>query len=668
MREKRIYSILLLILAISMVGIAFVPINEAKTSRTPAIPMDIGPKLRDPDFQVNFDPTMPDAASTTETTGTEGLTILDLKRGLWYDDTAGLYLDWYYVVAEGENAEVWVQTDLSYPDSRPTPVVTQEQVDYLLNEFDSNIYPTDTGYFGTENYHDGSNAPLAGMLGYPSDYYYSDTGKSIIMVSNIGDEMFWDPDYPYFVIGFYWGTYEYYFNRNIINIDADFWEGYTGLEGQPVYEGTIAHEYQHLLHDDYNPADETFMNEGCSMFAEYLCGYGVDWPKINSYLATPDNSLTVWSDHTGINTLADYGAAELWAHYLNDRFGPEFLGNFVQSGYPGIDGLNYWLYPYTFNEIYRDWRIANLLHTDAIGGGIYNYESLDLGEADPIYMNSGSLPTAQYGTDYGNTITILGYDTGVAQIASYGSDYVYIDNLDDFIENKLFDFDGDEGYYVDSWTDLGGGLWYSGDADLYNALLTGEAYVDPADPTLSFITYIDIEDYWDFGFVQVSTDGGATWTSLANEYTTDYHEGTHPDIVANLPGLTGWSGGYMPMSFDLSAYAGQDVFIGFRYMTDWYTTYYGWEVTEVTVSGNSIVDLTPVLSFETVDWQVTLVYYKERDDGKGMQPYKIKDVTLDELETGSRFTGDAPDEIVAIISPINGGTGFVDYWFSITDW
>ena len=37
---------------------------------------------------------------------------------------------------------------------------------------------------------------------------------------------------------------------------------------------------------------------------------------------------------------------------------------------------------------------------------------------------------------------------------------------------------------------------------------------------LSFWTWYEIEDNWDFGFVQVSTDGGSTWTSLPVDGTT----------------------------------------------------------------------------------------------------------------------------------------------------
>jgi hypothetical protein len=49
----------------------------------------------------------------------------------------------------GENVEIWVAKDLSFPDDRPAHVVTQVQVDKLRNEFDSNIYPKATEFFGT---------------------------------------------------------------------------------------------------------------------------------------------------------------------------------------------------------------------------------------------------------------------------------------------------------------------------------------------------------------------------------------------------------------------------------------------------------------------------------------------------------------------------------------
>jgi immune inhibitor A len=105
-----------------------------------------------------------------------------------------------------------------------------------------------------------------------------------------------------------------------------------------------------------------------------------------------------------------------------------------------------------------------------------------------------------------------------------------------------------------------------------------------------FWTWYDIEPGWDFGFVQVSADGGATWTSLNLPGTTSAHDPSAMDqIVANLPGFTGASGGWAMKTADLSAYAGQQIQLRFRYMTDWGTTGAGFYVDDITVTGNGAV-------------------------------------------------------------------------------
>ncbi len=127
--------------------------------------------------------------------------------------------------------------------------------------------------------------------------------------------------------------------------------------------------------------------------------------------------------------------------------------------------------------------------------------------------------------------------------------------------------------------------WFGGKADLIDTTL--QRTVDLTGKTsamLSFWTWYDIEPYWDYGFVQVSTDGGATWTSLPIEGTTSEHDpDALPDIVANLPGFTGNSGGWLNKTFDLSAYAGNSIELQFRYMTDNYTTLAGFYVDDISV-------------------------------------------------------------------------------------
>ena len=93
-------------------------------------------------------------------------------------------------------------------------------------------------------------------------------------------------------------------------------------------------------------------------------------------------------------------------------------------------------------------------------------------------------------------------------------------------------------------------------------------------PTLTIVTKYGIETYWDFGFVQVSTDNGATWTSLSNATQLLTITGSSPSNPHNFQDSRrlqpiDWPS-FMTMSFDLSAYVGKTVQIRFRYMTDGY--------------------------------------------------------------------------------------------------
>ena len=91
-------------------------------------------------------------------------------------------------------------------------------------------------------------------------------------------------------------------------------------------------------------------------------------------------------------------------------------------------------------------------------------------------------------------------------------------------------------------------------------------------PSLTFNALWDLETGWDFGFVQVSTDGGATYTSIPCTDSTSTHDpGAVAQVVDKLPGFTGLSGGtgtWRPQTCSLAAYAGQSVLLAFRVVND----------------------------------------------------------------------------------------------------
>ncbi len=82
--------------------------------------------------------------------------------------------------------------------------------------------------------------------------------------------------------------------------------------------------------------------------------------------------------------------------------------------------------------------------------------------------------------------------------------------------------------------------------------------------TLEFDLWYDIEENWDYTYLEASTDGGQTWKILQTE------NGTDADPQGNSYGW-GWTGatkGWVSESVDLSAYAGKNVLLRFEYITD----------------------------------------------------------------------------------------------------
>ncbi len=93
----------------------------------------------------------------------------------------------------------------------------------------------------------------------------------------------------------------------------------------------------------------------------------------------------------------------------------------------------------------------------------------------------------------------------------------------------------------------------------------------------------DIEVDWDYAYLVVSTDSGATWQSVPTSLSTN----TDPNGQNFGYGITGNSGGWTVLSADLSAFTG-DVLLGFRYWTDVGVVEPGFMVDDISVSGYPI--------------------------------------------------------------------------------
>lgn len=117
----------------------------------------------------------------------------------------------------------------------------------------------------------------------------------------------------------------------------------------------------------------------------------------------------------------------------------------------------------------------------------------------------------------------------------------------------------------------GGGAFFSGSGDdLANTLAMALPYrVSPGQESFEFQARYDIEADWDYAYLQLSDDGGLVWQSVAGNITTT----SDPNGNNAGHGITGSTGGgWVAASFDLSAWAGQEVQLRFAYITDGYVT------------------------------------------------------------------------------------------------
>jgi immune inhibitor A len=147
---------------------------------------------------------------------------------------------------------------------------------------------------------------------------------------------------------------------------------------------------------------------------------------------------------------------------------------------------------------------------------------------------------------------------------------------------------------------------FSGSGDSYDTTATKTVDVPASGATLSADTWFDIEEGWDYAYLEVSTDGGTTWTHVHTSLSTS----DDPNGQNTGEGITGTSGHqglgdawynhpyppeWVPVTADLSAYAGQTVQLRFEYWTDVASHGAGFEVDNLKI-GTSFAD-----SFETED-------------------------------------------------------------------
>ncbi len=282
-----------------------------------------------------------------------------------------------------------------------TSQVDQAAVDEIVTAFDTNIYPTDVATFGTPpdvdgdpkiiililNILDGFNPADGG--GYVAGYFYSlneQTDSGIDGTRSNVAEIFYMDCNPADLIT----------NRtNVLN--------------------TTAHEFQHMIHYAHGYPEMTFINEGLSEIASYICGYGLRSNGL--YAQDPNVQLFEWDN--GIrDVLADYSRAAFWTLYLYEQYpNTSLIKDLVNNQHADWTKLDNELRKQNptrgFISVLTDWLIAN--YTNGKSNDIrynYDYDDSPLSKSSPAnthFGNSGqgSGTLEYFGAEY---ITFSGGD------------------------------------------------------------------------------------------------------------------------------------------------------------------------------------------------------------------------------------------------------------------
>jgi immune inhibitor A len=411
-----------------------------------------------------------------------------------------------------------------------------DEVQALVDDFEQRSYPTVRAFFGSEW--------SPGIDGDEHLYilYAKDLGSYVGGYFSAADSL--PPQ-----------AHQYSNGHEMFYLSADnveLWEDFT--------YSILAHEFQHMIHWYRDRNEESWMNEGFSELASHLSGFDVsgwDW----AYADDPDIALTYWPTSGGTH----YGQAFLFMAYFLDQFGAEATQALVANQTNGLASIDQTLAdlgldnpstgePLTADDVYRDWSVALLMQDEAIANGRYDYQSYDPPEVQPV-----------------DTIDDCQKSAGrqVRQVNQYGVDYISLNCEGSF----TLAFDGASTVPVLPGEPHSGNfaVW-SNRGDESDMTLTRRfnfRNVEADTIELVYWTWYDIEEGWDYLYLEVSKDGGETWTILETP------SGTDEDLSGNSYGwgYSGYSGGgaapeWIEERIDLSDYAGEEIQIRFEYITD----------------------------------------------------------------------------------------------------
>ena len=498
--------------------------------------------------------------------------------------------------------------------------INESDLKKAAEKLENEIIPTSRRYFGAE----------------PPQSTDGDTRINILHLKNIGGI-----GAETVAVGYFSKADEYPQTVNPYSNERKMF--YISLREAPlasdVYYKTIAHEFQHMIHAHTDGNELAWVDEGLAEFSNYVNGYP-DVDSVTHFAQLPDVQLNDWKQGSE-EDLAHYGASFLFSAYFHHRFGDTALQEVIRNEANGFAGFASVIREQTGTEFFADWVIANYLGGLGRTMAIYDY-----GEGIALEEMAVS-------ADY-RTFPV----TATASVYQFGTDYVRVRHK----EPLTLSFTGStELSYLPTEPHRGNYFVSTIPADRSAMALT-RAFdlrdVSAESAKLSFWTWYQIEKGWDYGYIAVSADQGATWQLQPNLYaTTANPQGNNYGV-----GLTGKSGlavepTWAEITLDLAPFVGKEVLVRWEYVTDDAVNEAGWAIDDLSF---------PALNYyegfeeESADWQkegwvrhtnrlpqqyiVQAIYI-------GASDVSVERLTLDAQQTGTwtlSLSADYPEVILAI--------------------
>ena len=501
-------------------------------------------------------------------------------------------------------------------EAKESHTITQAQIKTLGDELAGRIAGIDEAHY----------MPIEPAGGDGSD-------ALVLLAYNIIDGAYYDCEAEQYTVGYFAPEFIDDYGMNTIVVDTGDWKTLVGNTNTTdlTIEGVIAHELQHLLHNQADAGELSWVDEGLADFAIFLNGYPTGGSHATYHqVFHRETSLTRWG-----GGLENYGASFTFFQYLWEQAGGNGDGTYDPDGQYDDAGGDYLIKQVFLNQadgmegvqkaidafnarttgpklrpaktLFEDWAVT--VYLDDERSERFDIRAFDFGDpattawtidlanneffgGRDVYQ--GAVPEAKYRNRAkrglaGDTVA-LPYGTSYQSYRNPGP--TFSATLDGADETSVVPHTGTQ-------------HWYAGYESQSDKVLDVTApRGDLGGRTLDFWSWHFIEEGWDYGFVEALV--GGRWRTVPLTNDAGQTVTTNADPQGNNTegnGLTGTSGGayfvdapkYVHLETVLPAGATD---VRFRYSTDAAYLDTGWFVDDVRIGAQDA-------TLASADWSLT---------------------------------------------------------------